>query len=210
MKPLTLVLVCSLATMVSGQSTSPTPTRPATTKSRPATTKTGKPVIPDPDLLDGSKFEAEKRPLYGMLAEIEMGEKEGKGDKVSPDSGPGGAGSQSPEKSGSAGGPPPPAGGSPEKIAEGPEAAAEGIQVAKLEVPAGAAAADSGPKGSAARDLQIGDATLQIQTTKTASPDVVGTQTTNTQQYENKVPAGQQSDNRNKGVEKGQIIPQGL
>lgn len=206
MRSLAFILVLALATMDAAQNTTPIGGRARNPV--PTSTKTGKPVIPDPDLLDGSKLEAEKRPLYGMLSEIEMGEKEGgKADKISPNSGPEGSGKPSEEKGGQ-GGTQAAAGGSDKKIAEGPEADAQGIQVANLKVPEGAEAAGQG--GAQSKNLQIGDATLQIQTTNTPSPDVVGTQVSNAQQYEKKVPAGQQSNNRNQGVEKGQVIPQGL
>jgi hypothetical protein len=35
-------------------------------------------------------------------------------------------------------------------------------------------------------------------------------QPSSSQQYEKKVPAGQQTNNRNQGVEKGKVIPKGL
>jgi hypothetical protein len=57
--------------------------------------------------------------------------------------------------------------------------------------------------------MQIGDATLQIQTVP-QTPDMVGTEASKAQQYEKKVPPGQQSNNRNQGVEKGKVIPKGL
>ena len=57
--------------------------------------------------------------------------------------------------------------------------------------------------------MQIGDATLQIQTVP-QTPDTVGTEPSQAQQYEKKTPAGQQSNNRNQGVEKGKVIPKGL
>lgn len=164
----------------------------------------GKVVTPDPDLLDGSLYEAEKRPLHGMLSTIEMGEEESsqKQDKISPNSGdPGGGGAEPPPEQ--------KAGGSGEKPPEGPEAKPEGIKVERLEVPEGAEAQQAGGEQSKPRDLQIGDATLQIQTIP-SNPNVVGVQSTSTQQYEKKVPQGQQTDNRNRGVEKGKEMPKGL
>jgi hypothetical protein len=203
----------------SAQSTTPAATPPAPKARAASATKskaTGKVVLPDPEILDGSKYEPEKRPLYGMISEIEMGEEEGdQSDRVSPNSGPQGQpsaqGQQTP--GGGAQQPPQPqaeqAGGSAEPVAEGPQAAAEGIQAQKLQVPQGAQAAPGGPQG-AARNLQIGDASLQIQTVP-QSPDMVGAQQpSSSQQYEKKVPAGQQTNNRNQGVEKGKVIPKGL
>lgn len=165
----------------------------------------GKPLAPDPDLLDGSIYEPEKRPLHGMLSEIEMGEQESeqKAEKISPDAGdPGGGGSEPP--------PPDQQGGSAEKPPEGPPAAPEGVQVADLKVPEGAEGQQGGGSQSKPRDLQIGDATLQIQPLKSTSPDIVGVQSTSTQQYEKKLPQGQQTDNRNRGVERGKEMPKGL
>jgi hypothetical protein len=117
--------------------------------------KYGKAVTPDPDLLDGSSFEKEKRPLHGMLSEIEIGEEEGgKSNKVSPNSGPAGpAGAKPPEdqkqaaKSGG-GAPPPPAAAS---ATPPPENAAGGSQSAGAEGAAGAAggAQSAGSAGSA-------------------------------------------------------------
>lgn len=184
--------------------------------------KPGKAGVPDPDLLDGSAFEKEKRPLEGMLSEIEMGEKEGpKGAKVSPDSGPAGSQSPSAEKndpSKTAGGGAETApqnsqqqGGSGSPTAEGPTAQAQGTQVADLKVPEGAQSAGA-QSGTAPRDLQIGDATLQIQTLDKNAQNVVGVESSTAQQYEKKVPSGgsQQGDNRNHGVEKGRVVPKGL
>jgi hypothetical protein len=182
--------------------------------------KSGKSVIPDPDLLDGSSFEKEKRPLHGMLSEIEMGEEEGgKNSKISPNSGPAGK-SPAPEDQAAAknGGAAPPKdsqeGGAEAKIPEGPAAAAEGTQVENLKVPEGAAgAAGASPDGTRPRDLQIGDATLQIQTPSKNSANVVGAQSSSSQQYEKKTPSGgspSSSTNANGGVEKGRVVPKGL
>lgn len=212
--PHRLSRLCLLtATMAMTAWAQSTPTVAATPSSRiPAarsTNKAAKPAktgVPDPDLLDGSAFDKEKRPITGMLAEIEMGEQEGpQGAKVSPDSGA--AGSQSPDaekneanQSGGGGAPPP----------SGPSAEAQGAQVANLKVPEGAQPAD-GAQASSPRDMQIGDATLQIQTMDKANPNVVGVQSSNSQQYEKKLPqGGQQTDNRNRGVEKGRVVPKGL
>ncbi|HKB57941.1 MAG TPA: hypothetical protein VKC51_10155 [Lacunisphaera sp.] len=254
------LLVATVAATAWAQTTPPAPavtTPPAptiqapripTTRSTVKTAKPGKTGVPDPDLLDGSAFEKEKRPLEGMLSEIEMGEKEGpKGAKVSPDSGPGGSQQQSPDKSdptktagGGAETPPQNSeqqaggasadaqqqaaggaqaeqaqssqqqgGGSP--AAEGPAAQAQGTQVANLKVPEGAQNA-AGAASTAPRDLQIGDATLQIQALDKSAQDVVGVESTIAQQYEKKLPSGgnQSSGNRNQGVEKGRVVPKGL
>lgn len=182
----------------------PRPVTPA--KATPGT----KAVLPDPDILDGSKYEPEKHPLYGMLSEIEMGEQEGgQPDRVGPNSGParqppppgeqnkpGGAGPEQ-QKEGSA-----------EKIEEGPAAQPEGAQAQKINAPAGAQQQAGGPQGNA-REMQIGDATLQIQTEE-KSPDVVGQEASKAQQYEKPTPPGQQSNTRNQGVERGKVIPKGL
>ncbi|MDI1320911.1 MAG: hypothetical protein PSW75_12070 [bacterium] len=186
----------------------------------------GKATLPDPDLLDGSSFDKEKRPLHGMLSEIEMGEEEGgKNSKVSPDSGPAGSGAPSGQKppppgsSGSAGGAPagePPKdsqGGSSASVPEGPAAAAEGAQAESLQVPEGATAGAPGTEGAKPRDLQIGDAALQIQTAKN-NQSAVGAVASTSQQYEKALPKGGASSspasNRPGGVEKGRVIPKGL
>lgn len=172
------------------------------------TTRAGKPVLPDPDLLDGSVYEPEKRPLFVMQSEIEMGEQEAKqGDKVSPESGPGGSQGDQQEQGGSGQEP-------KEKRAQpgGNEAKAEGIKVENLKIPEGNTASQQDiPTPPKPRDLQIGDATLQIQTIPmTAQKDIVGTQSSNAQASSKNIPQGQQTDNRNKGSEKGKVVPKGL
>ena len=130
-------------------------------------TKYGKTILPDPDLLDGSSYEKEKHPEYGMISEIEMGEEEGgKSDKISPDSGPAGpAGAKPPEdqkqaaKSGGA--PPPPAAAAAD--AKPPEDnAAGGAQSAAPSGPAAGgskSAAANGPaaaaEGAQAENLKV-------------------------------------------------------
>ena len=191
-----------------------------------------KAVKPDPDLLDGSIYEAEKRPLYGMISEVELPGSEEKSERVGgspqqpgdpnqstsmPRLPSGGAAAQQPAQQQP---PTPPPQGSPgqqiqsgtddrqESGEQGTQQQAQGIQAQKLEGPQSA----GGPQDqSKPRDMQIGDATLQIQTTQQNNPQVVGTeQPTSTQQYEKKVPAGQQTDNRNRGVEKGKVMPKGI
>lgn len=218
MKPLPLLLAVLLLADAGAQTSTPpvapgaaTPRSKQSPPAKPAATKAKGP-LPDPDLLDGSKYEPEKRPLYGMLSEIEMGEEQGdQQDRVSPNSGPqaqtagqenkpGGAQQQQgaaaqPQQAG--------AGGSAEKPGQGPQAQAEGSQAKSISGPAGAQNPAGGPQG--ARNMQIGDATLQIQTVP-QTPDMVGAQqASSSQQYEKQVPAGQQSNNRNQGVEKGKL-----
>jgi len=207
MKPLLSLLILVFAATAVAQSQNPANPAGAASAKRNPPAKAGT-VRPDPNLLDGSKLEAEKRPLFGMLSEIEMGENEGgKPDKVSPNSGPAGGSEQGPPPpGGSAGAPPPPGGGSEEKVAEGPAAEAQGAQAKSLQNAAGAQAGGGPAKP---QNVQIGDASLQIKTAA-ASPDVVGTQPTTTQQYEKKLPSGPQSNNRNQGAEKGKVIPKGL
>lgn len=202
MKSLNFLLALMMAATGLAQTSAPAPAR----RNQSAPPAASKPVRPDPNLLDGSKHEAEKRPMYGMLSEIEMGENEGgKADRVSPNSGPGGGSGEAPPPGGKSGDPAQ-AGGSAEKIEQGPAAEAQGAQAQKLSGPQGAQAAGGGDKQS---QTKLGDASLQIQTVK-ASPDVVGAQPTTTQQYEKKLPAGSQSNNRNQGAEKGKVIPKGL
>ncbi|MBI2815281.1 MAG: hypothetical protein HYX71_13480 [Opitutae bacterium] len=229
--PLRLKRLCLLAAIAAAtawaQSAPAIPANPApripAAKGSGKASKTAKTGVPDPDLLDGSAFDKEKRPLEGMLSEIEMGEQEGpKGAKISPDSGPAGSksaqqnqsdrtkiaagggnpASQDSEKAGGGGSPPP----------EGPASEAVGTQVSDLKVPEGAQSA-GGAQSAAPRDLQIGDATLQIQTVAKTASDVVGTESSSSQQYEKKLPSGgspASSNNRNQGVEKGRVVPKGL
>lgn len=217
---LTLACICAAAFAVAAHGqTSATGRSGSSQRISPgrisSASKSGKTVTPDPDILDGSKFDPEKRPLHGMLAEFEMGEKESTQEnaKVGPQSGdPGSNGPPPPQgqKVGSSAGkidqqP----GASPQQIAQGPQAKPEGIAVQNLQVPEGAAGQQEDGQQPKPRDLQIGDATLQIQSTPN-NPNVVGTQSSTAQQYEKKVPAGQQTNNRNRGVEKGKEMPQGL
>lgn len=236
--PLGLLLLLAAATLPA-QTTESSATDPAAKRTvpqgrlpeanradRPA--KYGKAVIPDPDLLDGSSYEQEKKPLHGIISEIEMGENEGgKSDKISPNSGPAGGSQQTEDKPPAAGmasaAPKEQAagGGEEQKVPEGqpaqtspaasgPAAKPEGTQVANLKVPEGAAGG-GGAEQNKPREQQIGDATLQIQTAQ-QNPQVVGTQASNSQQYEKKVPPGGSSipSSGNTGVEKGRVVPKGL
>jgi hypothetical protein len=219
MRKLPLLLAALLVANAAAQSSTPAATPPA--KARPNTPAKAKGVLPDPELLDGSKYEPEKRPLYGMISEIEMGEEEGgQQDRVSPNSGPQGqpspdgqqqqgggqqqqqqqAQQEQPQEQQAGGG------SSSQQVAQGNQGQAQGMQAQSIQ---GTGGAQSGPQ-SGARDMQIGDATLQIQTVPN-SPETVGAQqASSSQQYEKKVPAGQQTNNRNQGVEKGKVIPKGL
>lgn len=208
------LLAALLLINAAAQTATPFPGASSPNRPRPATPPKAAPgakaVLPDPDILDGSKYEPEKRPLYGMLSEIEMGEEEGgQQDRVGPNSGP--AGQPPPpgqeNKPGGAG-PEQQQGGSAEKVEEGPAAQPEGAQAQKINAPEGAQQQAGGPQGSA-REMQIGDATLQIQTEE-KSPDVVGQEASKAQQYEKPTPPGQQSNTRNQGVERGKVIPKGL
>lgn len=192
-----------------GRTRGPGSTSEQISQTNKRTTRAGKPVLPDPDLLDGSVYEPEKRPLFVMQSEIEMGEQEARqGDKVSPESGPGGSQGEQDQQGGP--GPEP-----KEKRAQpgGNEAKAEGIKVENLKIPEGSnpASQQDIPSPPKPRDLQIGDATLQIQTIPmTAQKDIVGTQSSNAQASTKNIPQGQQTDNRNKGSEKGKVVPKGL
>jgi len=185
-----------------------------------AAAKAPKPVKPDPDLLDGSIYEAEKRPLFGMISDIELPGSEQKSEQVGGSPEPAGTPGTPPPQS-APGGPPPPqplAAGAPPPIEsgqddreqptpEGPQSQPGGIQAQKLEGQPSA----GGDEQAKPRDMRIGDASLQIQTTPQSAQQVVGTeQPTSTQQYEKKVPAGQQTDNRNRGVERGKVMPKGI
>ena len=221
MKILPVLFAVALMADAVAQTSATPPVAPgaATRRSGPAArgAVTPKPVLPDPELLDGSKYEAEKRPLYGMMSEIEMGEQEGdQQDRISPNSGPqgapppdpsaqqqqGGGAQQQPQQQAQQQG-----GGSAQQAPQGggPQGEAVGAQAQSLQ---GQPQQPGGPQGGA-RDMQIGDATLQIQTVE-QTPDMVGTEASKAQQYEKKVPPGQQSNNRNQGVEKGKVIPKGL
>lgn len=223
--PLPLLLAALLVVDAAAQASSTPPVAPgaSTPRAKQSPPAKGavkaKGVLPDPELLDGSKYEPEKRPLYGMISEIEMGEQEGEQqDRISPNSGPqnpsGAESQQQPQAGGGAqqqpqqaeqqqGG----AGGSSQAIAQGgPQGQAVGAQAQSLQ---GQPQQAGGAQQGGARDMQIGDATLQIQTVQ-QTPDMVGSEPSKAQQYEKKVPAGQQSNNRNQGVEKGKVIPKGL
>lgn len=221
LRPLLLgALAATVAAAAAAQSQAPG----AISTRRPpaAAAKAAKPVKPDPDLLDGSSYEAEKRPLYGMISDLELPGSEQKSEQVGGSPEPAGTPGAPPPPTPLAGGAPPPplpTGGEPpppiasgqddrqEPAPEGPQAQAGGIQAQKLEGPQSA----GGDEQAKPRDMRIGDASLQIQTAPQNAQQVVGTeQPTSTQQYEKKVPAGQQTDNRNRGVERGKVMPKGI
>ncbi|MDQ5978963.1 MAG: hypothetical protein QG602_1937 [Verrucomicrobiota bacterium] len=223
--PLPLLLAALLTGEAAAQVSSPPPPTSGTARSKQTSTAKpvakGKAVLPDPDLLDGSKYEPEKRPLYGMISEIEMGEEQNEqADKVGPSlpqpALPGLPGLPSLPSGGASGGGQPSLpqidltpesgqGGSSQTAAQGPQSEAAGAQAQSLQ----GQPQQGGPQPTGARDMKIGDATLQIQTVP-QTPDTVGNEPSKAQQYEKPVPPGQQGNNRNQGVEKGKVIPKGL
>ena len=97
-----------------------------------------------------------------------------------------------------------------------PHAKAEGMSAENLEIPEGAQADQSAaPPPSKPQDVSLGDAAMQIQTASNQQNAVGGQQqqqaAQNTQQYEKDAAQGnQRGDNNNRGVERGQSVPQGL
>lgn len=183
---------------------------------RPSAAVAAKSGIPDPVLFDGSKMEPEKRPDRGMLAEFELPGGENPSERVGGPSGgepggeeegeEGGGGGAQREQSAMA------AGRSP--VENDPNAKAEGASAENLQIPEGAQADQSAAQASKPRDVSLGDAAMQIQTA--AQQNTVGSQqqqqaATNTQQYEKGAAQGnQKGDNNNRGLERGQAVPQGL
>ena len=200
-----------------------------------STRRTGQPVLPDPALFDGAAFPAEKRPERGMLGEFEMDGKEPSKDseKVGGSSNPGGQAQGLPTpQSGAAGGTPKTADNQAEKIPGGgeqpqgegggkpldkndPNAKAEGIRAGELKI---GDAQDPNAQGQNSPDrpkeIQIGDATMQIQTPGAPAQTVEGAKAVQgpTQQFEKQVGKGIYGggDNTNKGVEKGRTMPPGM
>ncbi len=183
---------------------------------RPSEAVSAKSGIPDPVLFDGSKMEPEKRPDRGMLAEFEMPGGENPSERVGGPAGgqpggeegeAGGGGGAQREQSAMA------AGRSP--VENDPNAKAEGASAQNLEIPEGAQADQSAAQASKPQDVSLGDAAMQIQTTPNQQ-NTVGSQqqqqaATNTQQYEKGAAQGnQKGDNNNRGLERGQSVPQGL
>lgn len=162
-----LVILCSAAMGVALAEAQSSVTG-GTARNRPANSKaaTAKGPLPDADLLDGSSYEAEKRPEYGMIGEFEMEGSEQKSDRVGGNPGPAGAQSAAQqEQGGGAGGVPPPpgaeqqvAGTEAQQIASGtddrkdPDASQQGG--------ASSAAGTAGGPAAAAQGIQV--ANLQI------------------------------------------------
>ena len=214
------------AAFLSAQSSRPATTTPSSSSratATPATARTGaaaaaaKGTLPDPVLFDGSKDQPEKRPDRGMLAEFELPGSEQKSDRVG---GPAGqSGGQGGEMQ--AGGGPQGGGAAREQsanaagrsgIQDDPNAKAEGASASNLNVPEGAQA-DQSAAQARPKEVQIGDASMQIQTA--AQQNTVGgqqqQQASNAQQYEKGAAQGnQKGDNNNRGVERGQAVPSGL
>lgn len=162
--------------------------------------------IPDPALFDGSKHEPEKRPDRGMLAEFEMPGGERPSEKVGGPAGESGGGAQREQSAQAA---------SRGPVQNDPNAKAEGASAENLQIPEGAQADQSAAQQpSRPQEVSIGDAAMQIQTAPNQQNAVGGQQqqaAQNTQQYEKGAAQGnQRGDNNNRGVERGQTVPQGL
>lgn len=162
---------------------------------------------PDPDLFDGSKHEAEKRPDRGMLAEFELPGGERPSQKVGGPSGEAGGGGAQREQSAMAAG----RGGATQND---PNAKAEGASAENLQVPDGAQAAQSdAAESNRPQEVSLGDAAMQIQTAANQQNAVGGQQQAaqSTQQYEKGAASGnQRGDRSGGGVERGKVVPQGL
>jgi hypothetical protein len=96
-----------------------------------------------------------------------------------------------------------------------PNAKAEGMSAENLQIPEGAQADQSAAQASSKpQDVSLGDAAMQIQTAANQQNAVGGQQqqaAQSTQQYEKGAAQGnQRGDNNNRGVERGQAVPQGL
>lgn len=187
-------------------------------------------VIPDPDLFDGSKFPPEPRSEHGMVADFEVAGSE----RASADSAVGGGGSAAggapaeEEEGGGGGGEesaenqPSPAGGDggeegPDDLPE-TDAAGGGMQIEQqteggMQGPGGAAATagtpvDPAPTGRPAREVALGAPDMQIALPPGAKDDTVGgRQTDQQQEHERAMPRGRQTENRNRGVERGANLP---
>jgi hypothetical protein len=67
---------------------------------------------------------------------------------------------------------------------------------------------DATPTGRPSRDVALGAPDMQIALPKDGSQEVVGGRPTDeVQQHERAMPKGRQSDNRNRGVERGAPMP---
>lgn len=203
---------------VAAQTSSPAPASRA--PAREARTAAARPVLPDPELFDGSALEAEPRPDSGMLAEFELPGSEERPEQMAARNA-----SQSPQQMGGGGGSPPPGsqdaqgaqgGGAPPSSGGDPNAKAEGIAVAELQADEGSAPQDTAKP----REISMGDTAMQIPVA-VAQQSVIGSQpqpnggqqqgVSNSQQYEKGAAAGRQTgNNQNRGLEKGRNIPEGL
>lgn len=213
----------ALSAQPTAQQSKSLPARSGTT----AGPRPGAKVLPDPTLLDGSKFPAEKRPETGMLGEFEMaGTENAQSEKV------GGQGSAEQNQTGeqnqagamaggSAGGAAGqqqqgPGGGGEKPIEQNdPNAKAEGAQAAGMQ--GNPEAGQAGQPGNSNRPQQvaIGDNAMQIKP-QASNPTVVGAQQPVgkevPQQYDKNTPSGgKQTPSRgNQGVEKGKVMPAGI
>lgn len=232
-------LVITVATTTALAQVSPTRPRPGSSNRIPAAksatpaAKSSRLVKPDPDLLDGSIYEPEKKPRYGMISEVEIAGSEQKSEQVGgpaatvsvetgtpppPGQPPGGGGppdQQAPQQPGG------PAATQPDPNQQGvptsqsaadpnaPQTQAGGIQAEKIDNPQGVASA--GPEAAKPSEMKVGDASLQIPSNQQQQQTPpVGAETTSTQQFDKKMPQGQQTDNRNRGAEKGRVMPKGI
>jgi hypothetical protein len=180
-------------------------TKDSTRDPRTAAQRAAKGPLPDPALLDGSKYEAEKRSEYGMLGEFEIPGDETQSDRVGgrqssqagqqdqqkqnqsglsvPQSGgaPGGAQQQQQMAGGAAGAGSPnegaqaKAGGAGAAEQNGTPGAAEGIEVAGLQGEASPAAAGGQAGANKPQQVALGDSAMQIKPQPNA-PNVVGAQ----------------------------------
>lgn len=199
---------------VVAQTSSPTPA--SRSPARDARTAAARPVLPDPELFDGSALEAEPRPDSGMLAEFELPGSEERPEQTAAQNA-----SQGPQQMGGGGSPPSGSqdaqgGGAPPSSGGDPNAKAEGIAVAELQVDEGSAPQDAAKP----REISMGDTAMQIPVA-IAQQSVIGSQpqpnsgqqqgVSNSQQYEKGAAAGRQiGNNQNRGLEKGRNIPEGL
>ncbi len=256
-----LGLLAILLASVALAQTAPPARTPAPRPSKPREAgRSDEAKPPDPNLFDGSKFEAEKRPDMGMLGEFEMPGGESQSSKVGGNPGAAGGGNQSPppasaggaaSAAGAAGGaaagsegaaggasvdnsgaqgavggamdqnaPTGSSGQSGQPGAGDPNAKAQGIAADRLEgggAGGAAAAQNAAGQGSKSKSQvsRIGSAELRIDALPETDKDVIGREVApgGTQGSNRAMPAGkggQGSNNQNKGVEKGKVIPKGL
>lgn len=185
--------------------------------------KTGRKVLPDPDLFDGSQLPPEKQPEFGMLGEFELPGGDERTDRVGlpplplpslfPQTGEAGGGGLPglPSLLPSTG-----SGSSSLSIPtleSGGNAAAEPAGIRAQELKGGQAMeAGEQPVGKP-RNIGFGDASLQIEPAGSSAgvQEIVGTEAeAGTRQYKKPTAQGQQSNPANTGVEKGRTMPSGL